>query len=63
MKQIIKNGGFKINYKGENTPKLQQFSKNIKKKLITNSIKMPSWKAWVWKPSVLTKRERKHKHF
>jgi hypothetical protein len=47
----------------EFTPKLQLFTMNIKKKLIICSIKMPSWKAWVWKPSVLIKRERKHKHF
>jgi len=45
----------------QNTQILQLFTQTIKQTVFTKSIKIPSWKAWVQRPSGLIKSGRKCK--
>jgi hypothetical protein len=47
----------------QNPQTLQLFEKIIKKKECTNVTKIPSWKAWLMRPSGLLNKRRKRKRF
>jgi len=47
----------------QNSQTLQLFTINIKHKLFTKAITMPSLRAWLNRPSGLIQRGKKSKHF